>query len=49
VILAAVDWANVTVAGAFIVGVVGGTIATIRVFRYALDYLRRDRDEHGGR
>jgi len=43
-VLAAVDWSNLAVAGGFIVGVVAGTIATIRVMRYVLDYLRHERD-----
>lgn len=44
--LGAVEWSNLAVAGGFVVGVVAGTIATIRVFRYVLDYVRRDREEH---
>jgi uncharacterized membrane protein len=40
-----VDWANLTVAGAFVVGVIAGTIATIRVLRYLLSYLRREQDD----
>lgn len=40
--LAAVDWANLTFAGAFVVGAALGTVATIRVFRYVLDYVRRE-------
>ena len=42
--LGAVDWTNLTVAGAFVVGAVAGTIATIRVLRYLLSYLRREQD-----
>jgi hypothetical protein len=37
------DWSSLTVAGAFIIGAVAGTIATIRLTRYLLDYLKRDR------
>ena len=43
---AAIEWSNLAVAGGFVVGVVAGTIATIRVFRYVLDYVRRDREDH---
>ena len=39
-----VEWSNLTVAGAFVVGVIAGTIATIRVLRYLLSYLRREQD-----
>ena len=46
--LAAVDWTNLTIAGAFVVGVLGGTIATIRVTRYLLGYLRREQDANPG-
>ena len=42
--LASVNWANLTLAGGFVVGVIAGTIATIRVFRYVLEYVRHDRD-----
>lgn len=38
--LASVDWSNLTVAGAFIVGVVVGAVAITRVFRSVMDYLR---------
>ena len=41
----AVDWTNLSLAGGFVVGAVAGTIATIRVFRYVLEYLRRDQRE----
>jgi len=41
----AVEWSNLTVAGAFLVGAILGTVATIRIMRYLLDYLRRQRDQ----
>ena len=40
---AATDWSNLTVAGAFLVGAVLGTIGTIRILRYLLEYLRNER------
>lgn len=40
----AADWSNLTVAGAFIVGAIAGAVATARVIRLAIDWLRRDRD-----
>jgi hypothetical protein len=40
-VLAEVDWSSIQVAGAFGLGAVLGTIATIRIFRYVLDYLKR--------
>lgn len=33
-------WADVAVAAAFVVGVVAGGVGAIRVFKYALEYLR---------
>ena len=42
-IVAGVDWANLNVAAAFVVGAILGTIGTIRITRYLLEYLRRDR------
>ena len=35
-------WADVAVAAAFVVGVVVGGIGAIRVFKYALEYLKGD-------
>jgi hypothetical protein len=35
------DWSNLTVAGAFIVGAVLGSIAMIRVTRMVLEYFQR--------
>lgn len=36
----AADWSNLTVASAFVVGAVLGTVATIRLTRALLTYLR---------
>jgi hypothetical protein len=44
VIYAGVDWSDVTVGAAFILGTVVGAVATVRLTRYLLEYLRRDRD-----
>jgi uncharacterized membrane protein len=44
-VFGAVEWSNLTVAGAFLVGAVLGTIGTIRILRYLLDYLRNERDD----
>ena len=38
---AAVDWANLTVAAAFIVGAVAGAVGAIRIMRHVLAYVRR--------
>ena len=41
-------WSDVAVAGAFVLGIAGGAIATIRVMRHVLSYLQREeakRDE----
>ena len=42
--LASTDWSNLTVAGAFLVGIFLGGLGAIRVMRYVLEY-RRQRDE----
>jgi hypothetical protein len=42
-----VTWADVAVAAAFVLGVVAGTVATIRVTRFLLEYLRRERGGDG--
>ena len=46
--VAGIDWDNVNLAGAFIIGAVLATIATIRIFRViagtARDERRKDRD-----
>lgn len=38
------DWGNLTVAGAFVAGVVVGGIAVMRVTRYVMTWLRRDQN-----
>jgi hypothetical protein len=47
--IAAVDWSNLTVAAAFVLGAILATIATIRIVRVAASTLReerrKDRDE----
>jgi hypothetical protein len=42
--LAATDWSSLTHAGAFVVGAVAGSVATIRVMRHVLGYVRKDSD-----
>jgi hypothetical protein len=42
-----VTWADVAVAAAFVLGAVAGVVATIRVTRFVLEYLRRERDGDG--
>lgn len=44
-ILAGADWSNLTVATAFVLGAILGSVATVRLTRALLDYLRRDRDQ----
>lgn len=39
----AVAWSELTIAAAFILGAVSGTVATIRLMRFLLDYLRDER------
>ena len=41
-ILAGVDWSNLTVAAAFVLGAILGTVATIRLTRTLLEYLKRE-------
>jgi hypothetical protein len=43
----ATDWENLTVAGAFIVGVVLGSLATIRVMRVVFGYIEPWRSRRG--
>ena len=37
-------WADVAVAAAFVLGATAGAVAAIRLTRYLLDYLRKERD-----
>lgn len=37
-------WSDAALAGAFVLGVAAGGIAVIRVFKYALEYLRGERE-----
>jgi hypothetical protein len=41
----AIDWNATTIAGGFVVGVIAGGFAVIRVTRYVLEYLRNERRE----
>lgn len=41
--LTAITFDDVTVAGAFILGAIAGTIATIALMRTLSDYFRRDK------
>jgi hypothetical protein len=41
----ATDWANLTVAGAFVAGAILGTIATIRVTKVIVQYWERRGDD----
>jgi hypothetical protein len=45
-VIGAIDWDALVPAGAFIVGIVAGTIATIRVMRHVLGYVRADSERH---
>jgi hypothetical protein len=44
VIAAGTEWASLTHAGAFVVGVALGAVATIRVMRHVLGYVRREHE-----
>jgi hypothetical protein len=37
-----VTWSDVAVAGAFVLGVTAGAVATVRITRHVLEYLRRE-------
>lgn len=37
-------WSDVAVAAAFVLGAVAGVVATIRVTRFVLEYLRKERE-----
>lgn len=41
-------WTDVTVAAAFVLGIVVGGLAVVHVTRNAIDYLREERRSHGG-
>jgi hypothetical protein len=41
-VLAALDWASLTAAGAFVAGAIVGSVATTRLMRALLDYLRAE-------
>ncbi len=36
-------WSDAALAGAFVIGATAGVFATVRVFKYALEYLRDER------
>lgn len=38
---ASTDWSNLTLGGAFLVGAILATIATIRIFRVAAEFFTR--------
>lgn len=46
-LIAAVDWTSVTIGGAFVVGAVLATIATLRVLRIAANYLNNIETKKG--
>jgi hypothetical protein len=35
----AVEWSNVHLAGAFLIGMIFGTVATLRIVRFVTDYF----------
>lgn len=37
-------WADVAVAGAFVLGIVAGAFGALRAVRHAIEYLRGERD-----
>ena len=42
----ALEWQDVTPVGFFLVGIVIGGFAVLRVFRYAVEWLRHDSQRH---
>lgn len=40
-------WAGIPIAGAFVLGMIAGTAATIRIVRHVLEYVRRDQQPGG--
>jgi hypothetical protein len=46
-VLAGIQWENVNIAGAFIIGAVLATIATIRIVRAVSIMLRDEQRKHG--
>ena len=38
-------WSDAAIAGAFVLGAIGGTVATIRITRALLTYLRNESDD----
>jgi len=46
---AGIEWDNVNIAGAFVIGAVLATIATIRIFRVVFGERRREQRNDDGR
>lgn len=44
-----IEWDNVNIAGAFVIGAVLATIATIRIFRVVFSERRREQRKDDGR
>ena len=38
-------WSDVAVAGAFVLGVIGGAVASIRIFKHVVTYLRGEQSD----
>ena len=47
--VAGIEWDNVNIAGAFVIGAVLATIATIRIFRVVFSERRREHRNDDGR
>ncbi len=43
--LGVVTWSDAAIAGAFVLGAIGGTVATIRITRALLTYLRNESED----